>query len=142
MKDLSAWREYPAIREMYDTMRDDIMENAQSAGISETREIQLELGIEEMLINIIDYAYDEPGAVWIRARREGELFRLDFADYGRPFNPLAEDMRHSEGLPVEEREEGGLGIHLVRKSFDRIEYAYKDFQGKKANILTLWLKLA
>ena len=142
MNGLSEWREYPAIREMYDTMRDDIMASAQAVGISEIREIQLELGIEEMLINIIDYAYDDPGAVWIRAVREGELFRLDFADYGRPFNPLAEDMRHSEGLPVEEREEGGLGIHLVRKSFDRIEYAYEDFQEKKANILSLWLKLA
>ncbi len=141
MNGLSEWREYPAIREMYDTMRDDIMASAQAAGISETREIQLELGIEEMLINIIDYAYDDPGAVWIRAGREGELLRLDFADYGRPFNPLAEDMRHSEGLPVEEREEGGMGIHLVRKSFDRIEYAYEDFQGEKANILSLWLKL-
>ncbi|SEH33018.1 ATP-binding protein [Selenomonas sp. KH1T6] len=141
MKELLEWREYPATREMYDNMRDDIMASAQVAGISETREIQLELGVEEMLINIIDYAYDDPGAVWIRTRREGELFRLDFADYGRPFNPLAEDMRHSEGLPVEEREEGGLGIHLVRKSFDRIEYAYEDFQGKKANILSLWLKL-
>ena len=142
MKDLSVWREYPSTREMYDTMRDDIMANAQAAGISETREIQLELGIEEMLINIIYYAYNAPGTVWIRARREVELFRLDFADYGRPFNPLAEDMRHSEGLPVEEMEEGGLGIHLVRKNFDRIEYVYEDFQGKKANMLTLWLKLA
>ena len=141
MKDLSEWGEYPATREMYDTVRDDIMASAQVAGISETREIQLELGIEEMLINIINYAYDDTGSVWIRTRREDDFFRLDFADYGRPFNPLAKDMRHSEGLLVEEREEGGLGIYLVCKSFDRIEYAYKDFQGRKANILSLWLKL-
>ena len=43
---------------------------------------------------------------------------------------------------MEEREEGGLGIHLVRKSFDRIEYKYEDFQGKNANILSLWIELA
>lgn len=142
MKDLSEWQEYPAIREMYDSMRDDIMANAQAAGISELKEIQLELGIEEMLINIISYAYEVSGPVWIRARKEDIFFRMDFADYGRPFNPLAEDPKTFAGLSVEEREEGGMGIHLVRKSFDRIAYAYEAFQGKKANILSLWLKLA
>ena len=141
MKDLSAWQDYPATREMYDTMRKDILANAQAAGIPERKEFTLELGIEEMLINIITYAYDAPGPVWIRARREGDFFRLDFADHGRPFNPLTEERCHSKGQAVEDWEEGGLGIHLVRKSFDRIAYAYEDFQGGKANILSLWLKL-
>lgn len=142
MRDLSAWQDYPATREMYDTMRDDILANAQAAGIPAMKEITLELGIEEMLINIITYAYDVPGSVWIRARRDGDFFRLDFADHGRPFNPLAEERGDWEGQSVDEWEEGGLGIQLVRKSFDRIAYAYEDFQGKKANILSLWLKLA
>ena len=141
MKDLSAWQKYPAIREMYDIMRDDIIANAQAAGLSEMREIQLELGIEEMLINIISYAYDDSGDVWIRARKEDFFFRLDFADHGRPFNPLSEERCLPEGLSAEDREEGGLGIQLVRKNFDRMEYVYDDFKGAKANILSLWLKM-
>ena len=55
MKDLSAWQDYPATREMYDTIREDILANAQAAGIPARKEFTLELGIEEMLINIITY---------------------------------------------------------------------------------------
>ena len=40
-------------------------------------------------------------------------------------------------LAAEDREIGGLGIFMVRKSMDRVEYAYRD--GK--NILTLRKKL-
>lgn len=141
MKDLSEWQKYPATRAMYDTMRDDILANAHAAGIAEENIITLELGIEEMLINIIDYAYAASGDVWIKAQREDDFFRLDFADYGQPFNPLSEDRLHFEDSPMEELEEGGLGIHLVRENFDRIEYRYEDFKGKKANMLSLWLKI-
>lgn len=73
-------------------------------------------------------------------KRQPSASRIMISDL-RVMAGSGKDLRHSEGLPVEEREEGGLGIHLVRKSFDRIEYAYEDFQGKKANILSLWLKL-
>lgn len=141
MKDLSEWQKYPATRAMYDTMRDDIMANAYAAGISGENIVSLELGIEEMLINIIDYAYDDIGFVWIRVLREEDFFRLDFADHGHPFNPLDADRRHFEGCSADELEEGGLGIFLVRENFTRIEYNYDDFQGEKANILSLWLKI-
>lgn len=73
MKDLSEWQKYPATRAMYDTMRDDILANAHAAGIAEENIITLELGIEEMLINIIDYAYAASGDVWIKAQREDDL---------------------------------------------------------------------
>lgn len=141
MTDLSEWQEYPAIRAMYDTMRDDILANANAAGISGEKIEVLELGVEEMLTNIISYAYTEAGNVWIRARREEDFFRLDFADHGQPFDPLAEDRRHLADRSVDELEEGGLGIYLVRENFDRLAYTYEDFQGAKANMLSLWLKL-
>ena len=141
MEKAQEWREDPATMEMYDAMRDDIMKDAQAAGVSETGEIKLELGIEEMLVNIIKYAYDDPGFVWIRTEKEGEFFRIDFADRGRRFNPLAGNGRGAYDNDDEDCEEGGLGIFLVRKNFDRMEYAYGDFRGKEANILSLWLKM-
>ena len=127
--------------EMYDTMRDDIMKDAQAAGVSEAGEVKLEFGIEEMLVNIIKYAYEDPGFVWIRTETEGEFFRIDFADTGRRFNPLAQNVRGAYADDGEDCEEGGLGIFLVRKNFDKIEYIYDDFRGKEANILSLWLKM-
>ena len=57
---------------------------------------------------------------------------LEFLDNGRPFDPLTVSEADTT-LPAGEREIGGLGILLVKKSMDQISYAYKD--GK--NILTL-----
>lgn len=127
--------------EKYATMRDDIMKDAQVAGVSGTGEIKLKLGIEEMLVNIIKYAYDDPGFVWIRTEKEGDFFRIDFADTGRRFNPLAENVRGAYDDDEEDYEEGGLGIFLVRKNFDKIDYTYADFRGKDANLLSLWLNM-
>ena len=87
------------------------------------------------------YAYDAPGFVWIRTEKEGEFFRIDFADTGRRFNPLEENVRGAYDDDEEDCEEGGLGIFLVRKNFDKIKYTYEDFRGKDANILSLWMKM-
>lgn len=141
MENTRKWREYPAVMEMYDAMRDDIIADARSAGVSDAGEIKLELGIEEMLVNIIKYAYDDPGFVWISTDTDGEFFRIDFADVGRRFNPLAKQVRGAYADDDEDCEEGGLGIFIVRKNFDKMEYNYDTFRGQKANILSLWLKI-
>ena len=136
------WKEYPAVMEMYDAMRDGIMAEAGKAGMSSKQEYKLKLGIEEIAVNIIKYAYDAPGFVWIRTETEGDFFRIDFADTGRRFNPLAEQTRGAYNDDEEDLEEGGLGIFLARRYFDKLAYTYENFRGKEANILSLWLKMA
>ena len=60
------------------------------------------------------------------------MFSITFVDQGIPFDPLSrKDPDTSLGL--EEREIGGLGIFLVRKTMDDVSYQYRD--GK--NILCL-----
>ena len=57
---------------------------------------------------------------------------IQFLDNGKPFNPLAKEDADIT-LSAEEREIGGLGILMVKKSMDAVEYNYED--GK--NILTI-----
>jgi serine/threonine-protein kinase RsbW len=47
--------------------------------------------------------------------------KVEVEDDGRPFNPL-EAPPPDIGKPLAEREVGGLGIHLVRKMMDELEY--------------------
>jgi anti-sigma regulatory factor (Ser/Thr protein kinase) len=42
-------------------------------------------------------------------------------DDGIPFNPLGVETPDTD-LPLEEREIGGLGIHLVRRMMDKVSY--------------------
>jgi phosphoserine phosphatase RsbU/P len=83
----------------------------------------LNLAMEEIVTNIISYAYTDEGEHEIRVRLRalpGEVI-AEVEDDGRPFDPLKvpePDIRTS----VHERTMGGLGIHLVRKVMDGLEY--------------------
>lgn len=97
--------------------------------------MQMSVAFEEMFVNVAHYAYGEgTGDVLIRTEFEESTreFRLIFADSGMPFNPLARE-NPDITLSAEERDIGGLGIFMVKKTMDDVEYEYKD--GK--NILTL-----
>ena len=52
------WKRYDAEMKFYENIRDDVMDGAEKAGISPKQLLKLELGLEEILVNIISYAYD------------------------------------------------------------------------------------
>ena len=57
---------------------------------------------------------------------------LRFTDNGRPYDPT-QQADPDTTLGAEEREIGGLGIFMVKKTMDRITYAYADGM----NVLTI-----
>lgn len=108
----------------------------------------LTIALEEIYVNISHYAYaklDENGKTIPDTgtgpmrltvdSEDGKVF-LTFEDQGMPYNPL-EKPDPDITLAAEDREIGGLGIYMVKKSMDDVTYENKD--GK--NILTLMKKL-
>ncbi len=96
---------------------------------------QIELAVEEIFINIVSYAYrPEIGEATIRCEICEDPLRviIEFQDHGKRFDPLAREEADTSKDALMERE-GGLGIFLVRKNMDAVEYRYED--GK--NILTI-----
>ena len=85
------------------------------------------LVLEEVVTNIVKYAYDDAGPHGIRfeARLAASHVILRFADDGREFDPSAAPPPDLS-RPPDERPIGGLGIHLVRRVADRLEYERKD----------------
>jgi serine/threonine-protein kinase RsbW len=94
----------------------------------------LHLAVEEILTNIISYAYTDNREHEIRVRLSAQPkeVRAEMEDDGEPFNPL-EAPEPDTAKPLEERTIGGLGIHLVRKLTDGLEYKR---QGDR-NLLTI-----
>ena len=90
--------------------------------------------IDELLSNIISYAYQDKKEhiVDINIKLNGERLEIKITDDGFPFNPLAM-LPPDTKLGLEERELGGLGIHLVKNIMD--EYQYKRLKGE--NIIVL-----
>ena len=97
--------------------------------------VQINVAIDEIFSNISRYAYGAgQGDATVSIEVEAQPLRviLTFSDHGVPFNPL-EKAAPNVKLSAEEREIGGLGIFLVRKTMDAISYEYKDGM----NILTI-----
>ena len=136
------WKRYDADMKWYEHIREDVMAAAEEAGVTLRQQLKLELGFEEILVNIISYAYEDPGYVWVKTTEEGDCFRVEFADHGKPFDPLEKDRRPSEEIPLEEREAGGYGIFLVKKNFKSVEYKHEELFGQMANHLSLLLEKA
>jgi len=92
------------------------------------------LAFDELLSNIVKYGYPDDGAHVIECEigREGDAIVAVIMDDGVPFNPLNEP-EPDISLPLETREMGGLGIHLVRRMFDEVRYQHR--AGR--NVLTL-----
>ena len=89
---------------------------------------QLDVAIDEILSNIARYAYPEgPGEATVRYEYDPSRrrFAVEFLDQGEPFDPLAQ-AEPDTALPAGEREIGGLGIFLVKKTMDDARYRYQD----------------
>ena len=95
---------------------------------------QLNLALEEAVVNVMNYAYPvgSLGVVNIDAMANDVRLKFVISDTGVPFDPTTKDEVDTT-LSVEDRGIGGLGIHLVRKIMDTINYERID--GK--NVLTL-----
>lgn len=128
----------PAISEQLSQVLKTISDFALKSGASEEKVGQIELVLEEILVNIINYAYpDEPGTIEIRYQRsQTSQLKLEIIDHGIPFDPLSTPDVDTEA-PLEERSIGGLGIFLIRNIAEDV--AYQRQHGK--NILTVSLAL-
>ena len=92
------------------------------------------LAIEEALANVIMYAYPEgtQGEVTLSAKVIDHDICMEISDEGVPFNPL-QQQEADLAVSLEERQIGGLGIHLIKEIMNEVNYVYKD--GK--NVLTM-----
>ena len=103
-------------------------------------QMQLDVAIDEIFGNIAYYAYGKGrgnATIQIEMEDNPPKITLTFIDQGIPYNPL-ESKDPDITLDIEDREIGGLGIFLVKKTMDELSYEYVDGQ----NILTMKKELA
>ena len=104
-------------------------------GVARKLLVQLQVALDEIVSNVIKYAWPEGGthelSVRITTRRNG--VEVEIIDDGRAFDPLgvpAPERRPAGGRP----RPGGVGIHMIKQLMDGVEYARSD--GRNHIILT------
>ena len=108
-------------------------------GLSEKIVFEINLVLDELFTNVVSYGYTDSKKHWIRfeIHLDGTRLILRMEDNGKRFNPQTIKPPNIKCL-LQEREIGGLGIHLIRKIVDDLRY---ERVGRK-NVLTLTKNLA
>jgi anti-sigma regulatory factor (Ser/Thr protein kinase) len=125
--------ELAAKLENLESMLTFIRKEAEGLGFDSKKLNQIQLAAEEVLVNVINYAYpDKDGNIEITLiPKDTRGLEVEVVDWGFAFDPLSmPDPDICANL--EKRKIGGLGIYLVRKLMDEVNYQR---QGE-CNILT------
>lgn len=87
---------------------------------------QVEVGLEEALVNIIQYAYGQTeGEIELSVKIEPNIhIELGIRDWGASFNPLLEGPKVNRSASLDERRIGGLGIFLTSQLLDDVLYEW------------------
>ena len=119
----------------YTAVQDFLTERMESADLSLRVQSRVQVAADEIWSNIVHYS----GATWaaVELCREGETLLLRFSDDGKPYDPTAAP-EPDVTLSADERQIGGLGLHMVRKMTTAMTYRHEDGE----NRLTLAFSLA
>ena len=94
---------------------------------------KLKIAVEELFVNIAHYAYaPEVGKVKISMSIRDGVFTITFTDGGRAYDPLAAP-DPDVTLSADDRQIGGLGVFMVKKIADKVDYKYEN----EKNIFTM-----
>ncbi|MBR5785075.1 MAG: SpoIIE family protein phosphatase [Clostridia bacterium] len=132
-------RTFPAKAESLSDVLDFVGHMLESFDCSMKIQTAICVAIEEIFINVAYYAYPESvGDVTLQIGFEEGSRTITFrmADKGLPFDPLKKPDPDIT-LSAEDREIGGLGILIAKKTMDSITYAYENGE----NILTMVKKI-
>ncbi len=85
--------------------------------------MKLQLVIEEMMANVIFYAYPEGTSadITLTAESDGKELTFVLSDTGKPFDPTAKEDADTEINPMD-REQGGMGILIVKNIMNEVSY--------------------
>ena len=124
-----------ATPENIDTVIAFVDEQLEEYGCGMKAQMAIDVAVDELFANIAHYAYSpETGYATVRIDviKEPLSVEITFIDNGISYDPLAK-IDPDTSLSVEDRPIGGMGIFIVKKSMDLVNYEYKD--GK--NVLTI-----
>ena len=128
-----------AVPENFAAVQEKVRELLEPFSCSMRTLLELDMIVEEVFINIANYAYkDHKGLVRIdlSLAEDGRSLEMTFRDSGIPYDPLQKETPDLSS-PAEQRAIGGLGIFLVQKYSDSLSYHYIDGE----NRLTIRKKL-
>ena len=101
-------------------------------GVESAIETLFKLAADEIFSNIVKYGFGNEAprlpaeaAIHVAMHVGDDAVSMTFRDRGNPFNPL-QAPHPNLSLDLDERQAGGLGIYIVKNSFDGVYYSFEE----------------
>ena len=101
-----------------------------AAGVDESVRFPIHLAMEELFVNLVTY---NPGAkkdILVDIEATGTGVTVTIIDHDAAEFDVTVDPKVDTGASLTERRPGGLGIHLIQRMVDTLEYDYRDGRSK------------
>lgn len=128
----------PSSTENLALIREFVTNIGRQATLSEAEINNLELAVDEACANVIEHAYghDITKDVMVRATFDDEKLKISVIDEGKGFDPKKFNQKSVDQL-VQERRSGGLGIRLIQKLMDEVNYEIEPGQKNELHMTKL-----
>ena len=113
----------PARLDQLRSLLEFVRDCSEKYGFPQDKSDEICLAAEELLVNIITYAYpDQPGEIEVACDcREGRTLIIRIADWGAAFDPCTANPPALDGS-LADRAQGGMGIFLAKNLMDEVKY--------------------
>lgn len=111
---------------------------AAAAGLDSKATYRLRLAVDEIVTNVVTHGYAEAGlegTVTVRAEIDPATVQIAIEDSGTAYDPRQAKAPEDLDVPLEAREEGGLGMYLVLQNVDGL--GYQRVKDRNRTVLTM-----
>jgi anti-sigma regulatory factor (Ser/Thr protein kinase) len=110
-------------RDKIDGVRKFFDQFGEENGLSEKVTHDIQMALDELLTNIVNYGYEDEGEHFIDVHFEvdKENLKVEIVDDAKSYNMLEREDPDTT-LSVEDKPIGGLGVYLVKKLMSHVEY--------------------
>lgn len=113
---------WPARFDYLDEIRTFVGRAAERAGFSDRSIYAVQMATDEACSNIIEHAYrGQPGAIEMQIDWDGKTLTIVLKDTGHPFE-IEKVAKPDINAPLSKRKVGGLGIYLMQRLMDKVQY--------------------
>ena len=93
---------------------------------------KVNLVLEELTLNIMDYGYEDDAVhlIEVCVKTDEDTVTIEIVDDGRPFNPISDAPQPDLNASISDRHVGGWGIHIVRTIMDVVTYEREENKNK------------
>ena len=121
---------FPGRFESLAKITDFVIRAAKSAGLGPDAVFSVEMAVDEACANIIEHAYggEGKGDIECTCQVDDAELTVTLRDNGSPFDP-SRVPEPDVNAPLEERDEGGLGLYLMRKVMDEVHFEFSRDSG-------------